>query len=175
MKTIGIDPGSHGALALYDSETGELVIEDMPAAVVAKAGRKGGQRQLDIVALQGTLAVWTLCEGADLALIEQVSARPDDGGASAFAFGRAYGQLEASLVSSRIRIERVSPVKWKHAMKCPGKSQGTAKEYGAAIAQRADEIFPKYRDLWRGPRGGIRHDRAEAALIAKYAAQEYSK
>ena len=72
MKTIGIDPGAHGALALYNSDTGELMIEDMPAAVVAKSGRKGGQRQLDIAALQNTLTAWTILEGADLALLEQV-------------------------------------------------------------------------------------------------------
>jgi crossover junction endodeoxyribonuclease RuvC len=167
VKTIGIDPGLSGAMALYDSETGELTIVDMPVATVEKKGRKRGQRQLDMVPLQQQLAVWTLAEGAELALIEQVSSRPTDGAMHAFAFGRTYGQIEASLVSSGARIERVSPVKWKKAMKCPVEA--------AAIAQRADEVFPEYRTLWRGPRGGVLHDRAEAALLAKYATMEFGR
>jgi len=175
VKTIGIDPGTSGAMALYDSETGALEVLDLPVVAALMKSRKSGTcKQLDLVALQSALGVWHWGNGAELALLEQVSARPLEGPAGAFSFGRTYGQLEALLTLSGMRLERVQPAKWKAAMKCPGKTKGAKPaETAAAIAQRADEIFPAYRALWRGPRGGVLLDRAEAALMAKYAAQEF--
>ena len=67
---------------------------------------------------------------------------------------------------SNIIIETVTPMTWKAYMRVPGKTKAD----DSAIMARADELFPEDRHLFRGPQGGKKLDRAEAAMIARYGA-----
>lgn len=164
-KVLGIDPGLSGALAVYDDETGALDILDMPTwmQTVGKTKRK----RIDAVELRDTMEV--LAEaGVQLAVLEAVGGRPKQSASAAFVFGYTVGLVYMACMNVRLPIETVPPGSWKKIMRCPTDDDG--------IAYRADEIFPNHTHMWRGKprlikgemRQAIWHDRAEAALLAKF-------
>ncbi|MFN3612577.1 hypothetical protein, partial [Tepidimonas sp.] len=72
-------------------------------------------------------------------------------------------------VIARLPIETVPPMTWKKLLSVPGKAKNEkAGERDRQIVARADEILPDYRRMWRGPKGGILVDRAEAAMLAYF-------
>jgi hypothetical protein len=157
----GVDPGSSGAFAVYCTETRKIVfIEDMPIWY-QRVGRKNRKR-VDLLGVAKIYETFDLL-GVQLVGIEEVGARPKDGGVSAFMFGYSTALVYSGAFYSGIPIENVLPAFWKQQLNVPGKSQAD----GTAIIKRADELFPENRDDFRGPKGGKRVDRAEAAMIAK--------
>lgn len=167
MTVIGIDPGASGALAEYDPTTGELSVVDMPTWHIM-VGRKKRVR-IDAVELADYFEMKKI-GGAKLALIEAVGGRRGQGAGAGFTFGYGVGLIYMACIMVRLPIETVAPSVWKKVMRVPGKAKEKSREADEAIAYRADELFPDYRDVWRGPKGGFKLDRAEAALLAKYAA-----
>lgn len=163
VSVIGVDPGFTGALACFDQTTGELRIDDMPTFQMSVGTRK--RTRIDAVELIEYFELQKLC-GAQLVVIEAVGGRPKQSAASAFQFGYGVGLLYMACISARIPIETVVPGTWKKLMRVPGKKD----KNDGDIIKRADEVYPHHRELWRGPQGGRRVDRAEAALIARYAA-----
>jgi hypothetical protein len=93
----GADPGSEGA----------VVIIDQDARLVASLCTAG----LEPVAISAWLREHdgkvTLCA------LEKVSARPQDGGASAFEFGRSAGIFEGLLIAFRMPLVLVRPQSWQ--------------------------------------------------------------
>lgn len=171
MSVIGVDPGLSGAMARLDYTTGALDIQDMPTwnMVVAKKTRTrvDANDLIDYFELQKMM-------GAELVLIEAVGGRPKQSASAAFVFGYTVGLIYMACISVRLPIETVPPQVWKKVLGLPGKKekQGkTSKEQNGLIIQRADELMPEYRNLWRGPQGGYKLDRAEAAMLAYYAAK----
>ncbi len=167
MSVIGIDPGLSGALTHYGRSCC-LEIVDMPTfqMVINKKVRK----RLDMVTLFQYFELKQMM-GAELAVIEAVGGRPQQGASAAFVFGYTVGAIFAICVALRIPVETVTPQVWKQTMRVPGKKTKEGKAdrgYEGKIITRADEIMPQHRDMWRGPEGGRRVDRAESALIAKY-------
>lgn len=170
MSVIGIDPGSTGALANYDYRTGALTVTDIPAwhMPVGKKVRK----RIDAVALLEYFEVQKMA-GAQLVMIEAVGARPRQSGM--FVFGYGVGLIYMACIACKLPIETVSPTVWKKIMRVPGKRESKKegkndKEHEAAIMSRTYECFPDYRGIFIGPKGGNKVDRAEASLLAKYAA-----
>lgn len=184
MSVIGIDPGATGALAEYDPATGHLDIQDMPTWYMALKGGKT-RRRVDAPELYEYFETKKLM-GAELVLIEEVGGRPGQSAANGFAFGYTAGLIFMACVAVKLPVETVPPGVWKKIMRVPGKknSKGekaelarlmgkmpkSQKEIDASITARADELFPHHKDLWRGPKGGFRIDRCEAAMLARYAA-----
>lgn len=173
MSVIGIDPGNGGALAYYDPATNTIDVEDMPTWNMA-VGKKVRQR-IDAVALLEYFELKKMM-GAQLVIIEAVGGRPKQSASSGFVFGYGVGMIYMACIATRLPIETVPPQTWKKLMRVPGKGKKEAQKEGRTpkqtegmIVQRADELFPHARDLWRGPRGGYRLDRAEAAILARYA------
>lgn len=159
---VGVDPGSRGALAIYCSESRRLVdVSDMPTwqQLVGKNTRA----RVDILALSELFDGYDLL-GVKLTMIEEVGGRAKQG--NMFAFGYGVGLLYAAAFFSGIPFETVPPATWKQRMRVPGKSKAD----DSAIMAKANEMFPLDRDKFRGPKGGKRVDRAEAAMIAKYGA-----
>lgn len=159
---LGIDPGAHGAFALYETTTRELIdIEDMPSwfHVVGKAKRA----RVDEVRVAEMFAEYHSL-GVALCVIEKVGGRPKQSASGGFVFGYSVGLLHMAATIWKIPIEAVAPGTWKQLMGVPGKQKAD----DTAIIQRADQIFPNNRDDWRGPRGGKMVDRAEAAMLAKF-------
>lgn len=157
---VGCDPGHSGAFATYNSDTGDLSIEDMPAwsMMVGKKSRK----RIDAVALAELMECLKL-SGVDLFVLEAVGGRPRQGAAAGFVFGYGVGMIYMAAINSRLALETVPPATWKKIMRVPKDDAG--------IAMRYDEMFPNHRALIRGAKGAIKHDRAEAAILARFGAE----
>lgn len=160
MKIVGIDPGASGAISWYDGS--ELIIRDMPVHIITKG--KSKRKRLDPYGLSQILSGMKESERfkPDHAFIEQVSAQPGNGAASAFTYGWMCGGLESALACCGIPFTYVTPQKWKKAMSCPRDKDGAR--------MRASQLLPDYADEWKLKK---QDGRAEAALIALYGYQNY--
>jgi hypothetical protein len=170
---IGIDPGGTGAIALYvppiKARKGApaiphvLRVWDMPVNEITVSKTK--RKRIDVIGLERVFDDICLIDDPKMVVVEQVGGMP--GQASGFAFGFGVGALHAVLTLKRIRFEVVTPAKWKKDVKAPKDKK--------EAAYRAEEIFPDNRDLWRilkGNRESLRHDRAEAVLLAYWASTQ---
>lgn len=174
MITIGVDPGSGGALAVYDANTRKVLhIEDMP--IFNMTINKKTRKRIDCVSLLEFLSSWQMA-GCQLVMIEAVGGRPRQSASAAFVFGYGVGLIYALCVALRLPIETVPPQTWKRVLRVPGKAEKADKktrEFEAMIVNRADELMPDARHMFRGVklhRGKdvLKVDRAEAAMLAKY-------
>ena len=170
MRYLGVDPGGKGALALYSPPIKArkdapavplgLSVWDMPVNEVTVG--KSKRTRIDIAGLDALLGDICMLGDPDMIVVEQVGGMP--GQASGFAFGFGVGILHTCLTLRKLRFEVVTPTKWKKEVKAPKDKK--------EAAVRAEEIFPEHRHLFRNTdaRNGLRPDRAEAALLAYYAA-----
>lgn len=136
---IGIDPGASGAIA--------VVFE---SGMVCWIKNDSTEHEL---------ADWLrdIAENFDcFAIIEQVSAMPQQGVSSTFKFGRSFGFLIGLLTAFRIRYEAYRPQVWQKHMRCLTKGD---KNVSKSAAQR----------LW--PSTKITHANADALLIAEFGRQ----
>lgn len=160
---LGIDPGTSGALAVYDTTTRRLVgpVQDVPIWYQSVGKRK--RKRIDALAIADMFDTYELM-GVGLIVIEAVGGRGGQSAVSGFAFGYTVGVLYMAGVYSGIIMDSVPPQLWKQILNVPGKSKAD----DSAILARADELFPDDRAQFRGPGGGKRIDRCEAAMIAKF-------
>jgi crossover junction endodeoxyribonuclease RuvC len=161
---LGLDPGLDGGLAVYsfDPVTQE---ENITAAVMPTVETKTGKREIDA---QGVINFFkTSLPSFDprvvsLAVIERVTARPDQGVTSMFNFGMGYGMLVGCLVSANLNLVKVIPQTWKKVI-----LPNTDKDKTAAISF-IQKKFPKL-NLKRSERCRTLHDgMADACCLAVY-------
>lgn len=149
-RTIGIDCGLNGAIAVLDD--GKLVlVRDMPTLTVDinKKSKRQVSPQL-LVEIIGNLK-------PDLAIVERPAARPGQGVTAMFGFGRSLGVVEGVLAGLSVPVTYVAPATWTKAM---GKAAGKD-----ASRQRAIELFPTMSEYFTR----VKDDgRAEATLIAMW-------
>ena len=155
--TLGIDPGLSGALALLRCEG--LKIESIYDTPVTD-GRVDAARLALIVRmcqLQGTI----------VAAVELVSSMPRQAGA--FNFGVSAGCVHGVLGALGVPMVLIPPGVWKPAM---GLRRGLRRGLNETQAQnktRARELAQKLWPLQAGLFKLIKnHDRAEAALLARF-------
>jgi crossover junction endodeoxyribonuclease RuvC len=156
---IGIDPGLSGAVAILDQGGGLVLLEDLPT-VASGSGKAKVQRRIDPAGLSRLLGPYQ--DRAALAVLEAVAARPGQGVASVFSLGDTFGAVRAVLACMGVSVALVSPAEWKRCFRLDGD-----KERSRA---RAIELFP-CADLHRK----ADHNRAEALLLARYAATREAK
>lgn len=168
----GIDPGTNGAVAVYDTASRSIVsVDDLPAWFQAVGKKK--RKRIDPIGLMEMFESLNML-GVELVVIEAVGGRPRQSASAGFVFGHCVGMLMMCIMYSKIVVETVPPQKWKKILGVPGKAGGkdkTAAEKKAAqeaIMARANELFPHDRDKFRTPRGAYRMDQAEAAMLAKF-------
>jgi hypothetical protein len=149
----GIDPGLTGALAILDFDQFVLHLWDTPTVSV-QVGDKIRKR-CDPDAFVAALAKFPL----DFALIENVQSTPNDGHVGAFTFGKVTGIAIGCCAGLDIPLGSVAPAKWKMQMRVPADKK--------ASKNRASELFPRCTGGWTRE---MDHGRAEAAIIALYAA-----
>jgi len=148
---LGVDPGVSGAIAFYWQEAPHRVIaEDFPTA--------GGG--IDAIALADRIRQLT----PELAIIEFVASRPGMGAPSVFKFGRAAGVVDGILAALCIPVRFVTPTVWKKYWRLT-----KDKEKSRALAI---QIFPACANHFSRKKD---HNRAEAALIARYGAEVICK
>jgi hypothetical protein len=141
---LGVDPGISGAVAFLAPD-GALVVEDVPVA----------DAQVEPCELSRLIRR----HAPRLAIVEAVAAFPGQGVSSVFKFGRAYGTVLGVLGALQIPYTLVSSTRWKKHFRL-----SADKEEARALAIRTwpgSEAFKRKKD----------HGRAEAALLAKYAAE----
>lgn len=148
---LGVDPGVSGAIAFYWPEAPHRVIaEDFPTAY----------GHID----SGHLADRIRQMAPDFAVFESVGAMPGQGVSSTFKFGRACGVIDGILGALNIPRRAVSPTVWKKHWRLT-----KDKEKSRALAL---ELFPTCAVHFARKRD---HNRAEAALIARYGAEVICK
>lgn len=151
---LAVDPGKTGALAFLDPATMGLVIHDMP---LGKSST--GKDELDFLALAKLLRPEP-GYSRHIAILERVSARPNDGAVQAFSFGQGYGALRMGIIGHGYEHHYVTPVSWKKHFRL-SKDKGVSRSYAAARFPGYAEKFSRVKD----------DGRAEAALIALYGAE----
>jgi len=163
IRTIGIDPGLDGAIALYDGAN--VSVWDMPTL---NAGT-GGKRIVDRGALFDL--VTNLADTAPtLCAVEQISGVRRQSAHAACEFGKSGGYCEMAVIGNRIPILMVPPKTWKDHFRISGVSDDKARKDLAR--RKASDLLPNARALFvrKGDDG-----RAESALLALYAFQQCSK
>lgn len=148
-------------MVIYDRKSDYLEAFDIPT-YMQTVGKKKRPR-LDVPALHD-LFDYAKLMGCELAIIEQVGGRPKQSASAAFVFGYVAGVLMDACFVSRIPVETVAPNTWKKLLRVPG---GKAAD-DEMIMKRADDMMPTHCQKWRGPNGGRKLDRAEAAMLAYY-------
>lgn len=155
---IGIDPGRKGAIACIDalSRLPAINVWDMPAeyerGIYLGAMPHGDSEFLDC-AIVG---------------IEWNTSRPGEVPDYAFRFGLQTGQLDAWYAAKGYTVKHISPQKWKNYFGLPGKQDDPGSLQGAALWCK---LYPQYKGLIYGPRGGILDGPLDALLIAEYLRQ----
>lgn len=151
--SIGIDPGLSGAIA-YLADGEPVAIEDMPTM------QDGDWDTVDAGKLARAIRGHRILHpGAYVsAVIERVSARPGDGGTSAFRFGESSGKAKAVLDVLGIPYTLVTPASWK-------KTFGLLRQDDPKEASRKLALvrFPGMHSLLQRKKD---HGRAEALLLA---------
>lgn len=159
--TIGVDPGIHGAIAVYNASNGFMDVIDFPLIATQAAGRKTVRNEID----EHGLAHWVkLAVGVDRvhAYVEKVGAMPKQGVSSTFRFGMSYGIIRGILTAHDVPYTLVRPQDWKKHM-----SVGRNKDEARLLASR---MFPRQAEMFRRKKDA---NRAEAVLLAVYGATNY--
>jgi hypothetical protein len=163
MIFLGVDPGLSGAIAAVNEDDDLLSVLDMPLLKLKRGG--AARNEIDVTELARLVDDLCQTEKVGLAVIEQAqtipgTAMPRQALQTGYNFGLARGVVAAQFAPT----ETVPPKVWKRAMACPKEKDGAR--------ARASQLLPRHAGLWALKK----HDgRAEAALIALYAARLYRK
>jgi crossover junction endodeoxyribonuclease RuvC len=145
---LAVDPGVSGAVAIYYPAVGRISVHDTPTV----------DGDVDAVTLADIISSY----GPNFAIIERVHSLPKQGVASTFRFGRAFGSVLGVIAALKIPHRLVTPTKWKAHF-----SLSADKEQARSLAL---QIFPHSASHLARKRD---HNRAEACLLAKYAADVF--
>ena len=173
---IGIDPGNTGSIVFLNRDGTPIHVQDMPLRVVSKTATV--KQNVSPAALTAVMRAWLRPGVPVVCGLEQVSSSPQQGVATAFAFGRNLGTIEGVLGAfpSPIDAHMVTPQAWKwhqvhidvhmvtpQAWKWHHGLQGTKKD---AAIDKARELFPEFcaKSITLKKHIG----RADALLIASY-------
>lgn len=160
MILVGVDPGHHGAIAVYDASSRRVcAVHDMP--IYRKVVARGERTRIDPLRLFRIIDEIG-ATGADCVIIEDVQGRGLQKGASEMGYG--VGLIHMACTIAKLTVEMVQPATWKRKLRVPADKKGAT--------ERAELLFPQQRELFRGSRGGFLDGRAEAAMIALYGAEK---
>lgn len=160
LLVAGIDPGLSGAIAIYDQEADALcAVWDIPTVKVQIGGST--RKRLDMAELRGMFDTMVVMD-VKLIVIEKVQGYGEQNAAASFAFGEVFGRI-MSLAETVAPCNTPTPGVWKLREKVPLDAK--------AIVAKAETEFSAHVALFRGPKNGPLHDRAEAAFMARYAAR----
>lgn len=159
---LGADPGTRGALSLYDWRDNSALPFRLP--LLGYTGNNGacadlsGTDRLDVAGLLALCATLAAIEPV-ACVVEDVHGYGGQNGAAAFVFGQSFGELCTALRVAGVPLVFVAPSVWKPALRVPSNKR-------QALA-RASALIPSAAHLW--PLVGD-DGLAEASLIAYYGA-----
>lgn len=150
---LGVDPGTHGAIALYAPDLDFAAVEDMGTPNTKGVSAKFVAdliRNIKTSAGPVTIEAW----------VENVGSLPRQAGA--FNFGLYTGIVHGALAALGIPFRLVAPIRWKQTLGLRGHDKNMSRKLAA-------QLFPQLADqLERVKDDG----RAEALLIAWYGAHK---
>ncbi len=146
---LAIDPGQTGAL-VWMQDASIISIEDMP--ITERVSGKG--KIVNAYLLNDLIRDLPV----SVAVLEKAWTRPVQGLKAAFNTGEGYGIIEGVLAANNIRIEYVTPQKWKKHCGLIGKDKDAARTY--AISHYPE----KSAELARKKDGG----RADAICVGHW-------
>lgn len=147
---MAIDPGLTGAVAFYFPLAPTRVsVFDMPTV----------GNEVETASLARRIAQMA----PSMAVVELVGPMPRDGAVQAFRFGAAYAAAKTTVAMSGVPMHLITPQMWKRHYRLQGGVDG--KEQARALALR---LFPNSAEHFARKKD---HGRAEAALLAKFAAE----
>jgi hypothetical protein len=153
---VGIDGGKDGAVAVKVQGSPFVTFYDTPTYEVKKA--KGIKREFDEKSMRAIVAPF--CGKNVLVFFEKARPMTKQGVTSMFSTGEGYGLWRGILTGLAIPYEIVDAQKWQKVI---GFIHGDPKGQSYQIASR---LFPEAE--LKGPKGGIKDGRCDAALIAYY-------
>lgn len=164
----GIDPGLHGALAVISVTPGAprpvlVEVSDLPT-VVKRVGRTDRARY-SILELAGLIGSAATVYWPAMVAIEDVQGRGNQMGGAQLSYG--VGLLHMAAEMHRLPVTLIQPSAWKAALRCPASKP--------AAAKLAANLIDGVGNAFRGPLGGLRDGRAEAALLAYWAWQRFGR
>lgn len=149
LCVAAIDPGLTGALAFwFPSHPERVAVEDMPLA----------DGEVNVAELDRSLRAFAPA----FVVVELVGPMPTDGSVQAFKFGAAYSAAKTTCRLAHVPMHLVTPQTWKKHFRLKGGKEG--KE---AARNRALSLFPASAESFARKSD---HNRAEAALLARFAA-----
>jgi hypothetical protein len=170
----GIDQGLSGAIAFL-SDGGTLIVHDMPTIKVptgrksTKTGKVGTKRIFDFAKIRTIFAD----TNPDYVIVEelQIAGKPGDYKQSAQSVATTFkngGIILGMLFALNIPYEEARAAKWQKEF-FRGKTGDTKNlSYDTAC-----KLFPESCKLFVGPKGGKRHGKTDASLLALYAKRKY--
>lgn len=160
LNYAGIDPGFTGAVGRINAAGTRVEAFDLP--LITKT--KDRQREFDLDGLHDLFMRLRLLPDCVVG-IEWPSTRPGEGAERSERFGRGKGYLHAIAHVLRIDYYLIVPTLWKGRLGLDGKQVAGANTRAAALF---DTFYPEFKQLIRGPRGGIKTGRLDALLIAHF-------
>lgn len=161
---LGIDPGAKGGMACLRVE------EDGPPTLLFVADLPYAGGRFDVRAFHEIVNNWGVMSAVYLEKAQVMPSRNPDGTERAsgamgrFNYGVSYGLTLGACLSLHCPVEEINAAAWK-------KATGLTKDKGASRAM-AQQAFPLLADHF----SRVRDDgRAEAALIARYGARQWTK
>jgi Holliday junction resolvasome RuvABC endonuclease subunit len=145
---LAIDPGLSNGVAVLDQHANILF-----ATEIAPIG-EGARKRLPFAGLVDLIEQY----GVTCAVVEDVSAMPQQGVSSSFRFGRATGSFEGVLSALKIPTAFIRPAVWKKPLGIAGATKEGARCLALQRWPAAAHFFPRKKD----------HNRAEAALLGAY-------
>lgn len=166
--SIGIDPGSKGAIVVSDKAGKIIDLIDMPTRYLKedefykrtgkKKKRKDTRRVIDTQAIMKFLSPYA---DSSIGFIENVTSREGDGKASAFTFGAMFQGPKSVMECLGIPYYQITPQVWQKYFSF---TTGDAKDQSLSIASELNGD----KSPFMGPRGGIKDGRSDAYLIAVF-------
>jgi hypothetical protein len=148
MMVLAIDPGLSNGLAVLDQRV------DLLFATEIEPIGEGARKRLPLAGLVDLIEKY----GVTHAVVEDVSAMPNQGVSSSFRFGRATGSFEGVLSALKIPTTFIRPAVWKKPLGAAGATKEGARCLAARRWPAAAHFFPRKKD----------HNIAEAALLGAY-------
>ena len=154
MRTLGIDVGLNGAIALI--EDGKLLeVHDMPTLSLERNNKT--KRMVNAQALHTIIRD----AKADAAYLERLNAMPNQGVTSMFSMGQSLGVVLGVLAACEVPTTTIPPRTWQKALDVPQGKDGSR--------YRAAQLFPESAEMFQR----VKDDgRSDAALIALYGAKQ---
>lgn len=160
---LGIDPGVQknktGALALVDCDGKFCEIIDLPAKLKYSTS-ENTKRIINARQLENILVALIAEYGEIKAYLEDVHGRAGWNASVTFGLGETIGAIRSVLDMTGIEVTMITPTFWKKYFKLTSDKE--------IVRQRANDMYPAARPYLKRKKD---HDRAEALLIAKYAAE----